>query len=64
MNTLSQTKYLTQKEVSKILNIQVATLNQWRCSKKYNMPYIKLGRVILYPSVEFYIWLESFSQHN
>lgn len=61
MNHLNQTKYLTQKEVSKILDVKVTTLNSWRCSRKYNIPYIKLGRVILYPSVEFYAWLESFT---
>lgn len=52
-------KYLTQKEVSKILNIQVQTLNHWRCTNKHIIPYIKLGRVILYPLDQFYEWLNS-----
>ena len=60
MNNSNSIQYLTQKEVSKILDVKVTTLNSWRCSKKYEIPHIKLGRVILYPYIEFHEWLESF----
>ncbi|NCB49574.1 MAG: DNA-binding protein [Alphaproteobacteria bacterium] len=51
------TKYLNQKQAAEILGIRIQTLNQWRCSKKQNIPYIKIGRVILYPENQFFNFL-------
>lgn len=53
--------YLTQKEVAEILKIKVACLNQWRSSKKVDIPYIKVNNIILYPEEGFYNWLNSHS---
>ncbi len=52
-------KYLTQKQVADILGVKVTSLNHWRAVQRYNIPYIKKGRIILYPETEFYNWLES-----
>lgn len=41
-------KLLTPQEVSSILTIDVETLNKWRHHKRYNLPYIKAGRLIRY----------------
>tara|TARA_Y100000588_G_C14122938_1_gene868092 strand:+ start:383 stop:592 length:210 start_codon:yes stop_codon:yes gene_type:complete len=59
----NQTRYLTQKQVAEILSIKVSTLNFWRCTGKHEIPYCKLGRVILYPSDLFYEWLKSHSSN-
>lgn len=56
-------EYLTQHEVAELLNVKVTTLNHWRSTKKYDIPYIKFGGVILYPTEKFYEWLES-NGHN
>jgi len=61
---MNQQKYLLQKDVSEILNVRIETLNQWRCNQKYNIPYIKIGRRILYPIDQFYKWLESHQKNN
>lgn len=50
-------RYLTQKQVADILGVKVATLNYWRCIGKHDIPFAKIGRVILYPYTEFYAWL-------
>ena len=55
--------YLTQNKVAEILNVKTACLNQWRCDKKVNIPYIKINNIILYPEEAFYNWLNSHT-HN
>lgn len=57
---LHENDFLNQKEVSAILGVKVITLNHWRCIKRYNIPYIKIGRVILYPEQEFKVWLNQY----
>lgn len=42
------TELLTPKDVSEILRVSVATLANWRSTKRYDLPYIKLGKVIRY----------------
>ena len=37
-------KLLTPEQVANILGVSVNTLNVWRCTKRYNLPYIKPGR--------------------
>lgn len=56
-------KLLKPKEVAEILGISVETLNVWRCTKRYPLPYVKSGRLIRYriPDVEAFI--ESRTQH-
>lgn len=53
-------KYLTQQQVSEILNVKISTLNHHRCTrnKNFDMPYVKVGRVILFPEEKFYEWLQ------
>jgi excisionase family DNA binding protein len=57
-------KYLNQQEVADILGVKVKTLNHWRAVKRHNIPFIKMGRIILYPTALFYQWLEIKIQNN
>lgn len=41
-------KLLTPNEVSAHLGIDIETLNIWRCTGRYNLPYIKVGRLVRY----------------
>ena len=43
-------KLLTPMEVANILGVSVNTLNVWRCTKRYNLSYIKTGRSVRYRS--------------
>jgi excisionase family DNA binding protein len=45
MNNL---KLLTPSEVAKILGLSVETLNVWRATKRYPLPYVKSGRLVRY----------------
>ena len=35
------------------------TLAVWRCTKRYDLPYIKVGRKVLYHVEDLRAWLES-----
>lgn len=41
-------KLLTPNELSKILGVTQHTLAVWRCTGRYNIPYIKAGRLVRY----------------
>ena len=39
---------LTAEEAAKYLKVEKETLAVWRSTKRYNVPYIKMGRLIRY----------------
>jgi len=39
---------MTPNEVAEYLGVSTETLNVWRCTKRYNLPYIKAGRLVRY----------------
>jgi excisionase family DNA binding protein len=41
-------RLLTPEEAAKILGLSVETLNVWRATKRYNLPYVKTGRLVRY----------------
>lgn len=41
-------KLLTAEQVSEILGVNPHTLAVWRCTGRYNLPYIKAGRLVRY----------------
>jgi len=43
---------LTKEQVSDILGISVGTLAVWRTTKRYNLPYVKTGRLVRYREVD------------
>jgi len=43
-------KLLTPQDVSKHLGVSVETLNTWRATNRYDLPYIKVGRLVRYRS--------------
>jgi excisionase family DNA binding protein len=45
---MEKLKLLTPSEVSAILGVEVETLNVWRCTKRYNLNYVKTGRLVRY----------------
>ena len=49
---------LNPKETSEFIGITVATLAVWRTTKRYNIPYIKVGRLIKYRERDLIQWLE------
>lgn len=43
-------RLLTPKEAATILGVSEATLAVWRCNKRYDLPFVRIGRLIKYHS--------------
>lgn len=41
-------KLLSRKEAAEFLGCTEGTLATWKCSKRYKLPYVKIGRNIRY----------------
>ena len=41
-------KLLTPKQTAEMLGIAVQTLAIWRCTNRYQLPYVKVGRLVRY----------------
>ena len=47
-NNQQLTPLLPPFEVSKIIGVDVKTLAVWRCTKRYALPFCKIGRSVMY----------------
>ena len=53
-------KYLTPKEVAEILRVRVVTLAVWRCTKRYPLPYTKVGNAVRYRADDVQKFLQKY----
>ena len=47
-SSMKQERLLTRKEAAEYLDIKENTLAAWASTKKYRLPYIKLGTTVKY----------------
>lgn len=59
---MSDDQLLNSKQAADYLGIAVETLNVWRCTKRYDLPYIKVGRLVKYRQSALDAFLESRTQ--
>lgn len=52
-------RLLTKEDVSGILGVTVGTLAVWRATKRYNLPYVKSGRLIRYREQDVQAFINS-----
>ena len=57
-------KLLTPSETAEILGVQVRTLNTWRYTKRYDLPYVKSGRLVRYRSEDIDAFIASRTQNG
>lgn len=50
---------LTDKEAAAYLNLSTSTLAVWRCTKRQEIPFVKLGRAVRYRQADLDAWLQS-----
>jgi excisionase family DNA binding protein len=43
-----QDELLSTEQMAKLLGVSPNTLEVWRCTKRYALPYIKIGRNVRY----------------
>ncbi|MGA2061053.1 MAG: helix-turn-helix domain-containing protein [Thermoguttaceae bacterium] len=48
-----------EKQASEILGLAPGTLSVWRCTKRYDLPFVKVGRSIRYRISDLERFLES-----
>lgn len=46
--TRAASNLLTPTEAAAILGVSVGTLQVWRCTKRYPLPFVKIGRKAMY----------------
>ena len=46
------TELLTNEQAAAYLGISPGTLEIWRCTKRYHLPFIKVGRLVRYRKSE------------
>jgi predicted DNA-binding transcriptional regulator AlpA len=51
-------KLLTPTDFQNIFGIPETTQAVWRCTGRYNLPYIKLGRLVRYRRTDVEAWLQ------
>lgn len=52
MTTLKDRQLLTPQHVAARLGVSTTTLSTWRCTKRYPLPYVKVGRLVRYRLVD------------
>jgi hypothetical protein len=52
-------KLLNTAETSTYLRIKEGTLDVWRCTKRYDLPYVKIGRKVYYRLGDIQKFIES-----
>lgn len=45
---LPKSNLLTPQDVANRLGISIATLATWRCTQRYALTYVKIGRLVRY----------------
>ena len=55
----NSTKMLNRKEAADFLGISEGTLAVWACTKRYRLPYIKIGRLVKYRLSDLEAFIES-----
>ncbi|MHB0955906.1 MAG: helix-turn-helix transcriptional regulator [Pirellulaceae bacterium] len=58
----SPDQLIDAEETSSILSVTTGTLAVWRSEKRYDLPYIKVGRRVRYRLSDVRAWLESRTQ--
>ncbi len=63
MNTKINKNLLTRSEAAEYLGISPGTLEVWACTKRYDLPYIKVGRSVRYSLEDLNAFIER-RRHN
>lgn len=54
-----QNNLLSNQEAAEYIGVSPNTLEVWRCTKRYDLPYIKVGRIVKYRREALDAFLES-----
>lgn len=63
LEQVGKQRLLTETQAAELLGLTVGTLQVWRCTKRYNLAYIKVGRLVRYRHSDLLAFLEA-RTHN
>jgi len=57
---------MTRQEVAQLLEIKTQTLAKWASTKRYDLPYIKVGKAVRYrrSDVDYYLACNTVKTNN
>lgn len=50
---------LTEVEAAQFLKLKRGTLATWRCAKRYDLPFVRVGNAIRYRLTDLEKWLQA-----
>lgn len=56
--TSSAIDLITESQAAEILGIAPGTLAVWRCTKRYSIPFVKVGRSVRYSRKALQAWID------
>jgi predicted site-specific integrase-resolvase len=59
MKAFSIPRLLNTEQVAEILGVLPGTLGYWRCTGRYRLPYVKVGRLVMYRPKDIDEFIES-----
>lgn len=57
-------KLLSRKEAARYLGCTTGTLAIWKCTKRYSLPYVRIGRNIRYKLSDLMNFIENNTTNN
>ncbi|WP_085440393.1 helix-turn-helix domain-containing protein [Magnetofaba australis] len=57
--TVIEPELITPREAAKILGVEPTTLGNWRHTKRYPLPYVKVGKKVMYRLTDVEEFIES-----
>ncbi len=55
---MSASPLLTREQAAEFLNICPQTLSVWKCTQRYNLPVVKVGRCVRYRLSDLQAFIE------
>lgn len=59
-----QSDLLSNEQAAEYLGVTPGTLEVWRCNGRYELPFIKVGRLVKYRRRDLEAWLEARTHGN
>lgn len=50
---------LDERDAARLLDVSPGTLSVWRCTGRYQLPYLKIGRKVRYRRFDLEAWLDT-----
>jgi predicted DNA-binding transcriptional regulator AlpA len=64
LKTHTEPHLINEEAAAALLGVKPGTLSIWRCTGRYNLPYIKIGAKVRYQKNELLEWMSSRTRGN